>query len=67
MQTVIDCPLCNGGQLQLDIAKGYKIITDGRPSKLPLKKKCKLCNRIVKYTVVREEDFDKTLVWVQSK
>jgi hypothetical protein len=67
MQKIIDCPLCNGGKLNIDIANGYRIITDGRPSKLPLKKRCKVCNRNVKYTVVRNEDYEATLAWVQEK
>jgi hypothetical protein len=53
--------------LNIDIANGYRIITDGRPSKLPLKKRCKFCNRNVKYTVVRDEDYEATLAWVQEK
>ena len=67
MQKIIDCPLCNGGKLKIDIANGYRIITDGRPSKLPLKKRCKVCNRNVKYIVVLESDYDKMLAWVQEK
>lgn len=67
MVKVIDCPLCNGGKLNIDIANGYKIITSGYVSKLPLKKKCKVCNRNVKYIVVREEDYEKTLQFVTTK
>ena len=67
MKKVIDCPLCNGGKLSIDIAFGHQVITDGRPSRLPLKKICKNCNRNVKYAVVRDEDYEKTLVLVQEK
>ena len=67
MQKIIDCPLCNGGKLKIDIANGYRIITDGRPSKLPLKKRCKVCNRNVKYIVVLEQDYEKMLAFVQEK
>lgn len=67
MQKIIDCPLCNGGELKIDIANGYCIITDGRPSKLPLKKRCKFCNRNVKYIVVLDSDYEKMLAWVQEK
>jgi hypothetical protein len=67
MVKVIECPLCNGGKLNIDIANGYKIITSGYVSKLPLKKRCKTCNRNVKYAVVREEDYEKTLEWVHTK
>jgi hypothetical protein len=67
MVKVIDCPLCNGGKLNINIADGYKIITDGYVSKLPLKKQCKNCNRNVKYLVVHENDYQKMLEFVQSK
>ena len=67
MVKIIDCPLCNGGKLNIDIANGYKIITSGYVSKLPLKKRCKVCNRNVKYAVVREADYEKTLEWVHTQ
>ena len=67
MVKIIDCPLCNGGKLNIDIANGYKIIISGYVSKLPLKKRCKTCNRNVKYAVVREADYEKTLAWVNTK
>lgn len=67
MVKIIDCPLCNGGKLKIDIANGYKVITDGFVSKLPLKKRCPICNRNVKYIVVREADYENTLRWVQEK
>jgi hypothetical protein len=67
MVKIIDCPLCNGGKLKIDIANGYKVITDGFVSKLPLKKRCSICNRNVKYIVVRDEDYENTLKWVQQK
>lgn len=67
MVQIVDCPRCNGGKLNINIANGYKVITDGRPSKLPLKIACKTCNRIIKYIVVRDEDYDKMLAFVQAK
>lgn len=67
MVTIIDCPLCNGGKLKIDIPNGCLIITDGRPSKLPLKKRCKICNRNVKYIVVKEKEYDNMLQYVQEK
>ncbi len=67
MVKIVDCPLCNGGKLNISVANGYKIITDGYVSKLPLKKKCKICNRNVKYLVVKDEDYDKMLQYVQQK
>ena len=67
MVKVVDCPLCNGGKLKIDIANGYKVIINGRMSKLPCKILCKNCNRYVKYAVVRDEDYEKTLAWVHEK
>ena len=67
MVKTIDCPLCNGGTLNIDIANGFRIITNGYVSKLPLKKRCKTCNRDVKYLVVRESDYEKMLEFVQTK
>jgi hypothetical protein len=63
----IDCPRCNGGTLKVNVPSGYKVITDGRPSKLPLKKICKNCNRGIKYTVVKEADYETMLAYVQKK
>lgn len=67
MVKIVDCPLCNGGKLNISVANGYKIIIDGYVSKLPLKKKCKNCNRNVKYLVVKDEDYEKMLKYVQEK
>ena len=67
MVKMIDCPCCTEGKLKIDIANGYKIIVDGYLGKLPLKKRCKCCGTDVKYLVVKEEDYEKTLAWVQTK
>lgn len=67
MQMLIDCPLCNGGKLKIDMANGYRIITDGILSKMPCKKHCQTCNRDVKYIVVRDEDYERTLAWIHEK
>jgi hypothetical protein len=55
MQKIIDCPLCNGGKLKIEIANGYRIVTSGALSKLPCIAVCKTCNRRVKYSVEKEE------------
>lgn len=55
MVKIIDCPLCNGGKLKIYIANGYRIVTNGALSELPMISVCKTCNRRVKYTVVKEE------------
>jgi hypothetical protein len=67
MVKIIDCPLCNGGKLKINIANEYEIITDGYMHKLPLKKRCITCNRDVKYIVAHKSDYDKTLKFVQTK
>lgn len=67
MVTTMDCPRCNGGKIKINTANGYKVIADGRPSKLPLKAVCKNCNRNIKYIVVRDEDYEATLAYVQAK
>lgn len=67
MYKIIDCPACSGGKLKIEIASGYRIITDGMFSKLPCKKHCKSCGRDIKYIVVREEDVEKTLAWLHEK
>lgn len=55
MVQIIDCPLCNGGKLKIDISHGYKVVTNGAMSELPCIAVCKTCNRKVKYKVVKED------------
>ena len=55
MVKVIDCPLCNGGKLRIDISNGFEIVTTGRISELPCVCRCKNCNRNVKYKIVKRE------------
>lgn len=55
MEKVIDCPLCNGGKLKIDIEEGYKVVTSGAMRDLPRRIFCKNCNRLVKYTVKEEK------------
>lgn len=56
MVKIIDCPLCNGGTLKIDISNGYKIVTTGALSELPCIAFCKVCNRKVKYKVVKDDN-----------
>jgi hypothetical protein len=56
MVKVIDCPLCNGGKLKIDISSGFKVVTSGAMSELPCIAFCKTCNRKVKYKVVKENE-----------
>ena len=67
MVRIIDCPLCNGGKLRLDISSDFEVITDGYMHKLPLRKRCNNCNRDVKYIVAHKNDYEKTLKFVQTK
>jgi hypothetical protein len=55
MLQIVDCPLCNGGKLKIDISNGYKVITNGAMSELPCISVCKTCNRKVKYKVVKKD------------
>ena len=45
----IDCPLCNGGKLKINMSNGYEVITSGALSELPCIAFCKTCNRKIKY------------------
>jgi hypothetical protein len=56
MVKIIDCPLCNGGKLKIDISHGYKVVTNGALSQLPCIVICKTCNRKVKYNVVKADE-----------
>lgn len=67
MYKVIDCPCCKGGTLKIELPNGYKVIFDGYFKKLPLKKKCKVCNRDIKYIVVHEDNYEEMLAFVQRK
>jgi hypothetical protein len=51
----IDCPICEKGKLQIDIANGYKIVCEGKMSELPCRIYCKNCRRTIKYKVVKDE------------
>lgn len=51
----IDCPLCNGGKLKINVSNGYEIVTSGALSELPCVCVCKVCNRKIKYKVVKQE------------
>ena len=55
MVKIIECPLCNGGKLKIDITNGFKVVTNGALSELPMIAVCKTCNRRVKYTVVKDD------------
>lgn len=52
----IDCPLCNGGKLKINISNGYEVITSGALSELPCIAFCKTCNRKIKYKLEPKKD-----------
>ena len=56
MEKVINCPLCNGGKLKINVSSGFDIVTSGHLKDLPCIVYCKTCNRRVKYTLVKKED-----------
>lgn len=56
MVKTIDCPLCNGGKLDISIEKGYKIVTNGKLNELPCIIYCKNCNRKIKYKIVKIDE-----------
>ena len=56
MIKIIDCPLCNGGKLSINISNGYEVVTSGALSELPCVCVCKNCNRKVKYKIVSTEN-----------
>lgn len=55
----IDCPLCNGGKLKINISNGYDIITSGKLSELPYVCVCRNCKRKVKYDLVKQPKTEK--------
>lgn len=50
------CPICERGELKIDITSGYKVVFNGRMSELPCRIYCKNCKRYIKYKVVKKED-----------
>ena len=50
------CPACDNKGINVDINKGYKVITTGRPLKeFPSIIVCSVCKRKIKYDVVKED------------
>ena len=56
MVKIIECPRCNNKGLRIEVEKGCKVVTTGRPLKdFPSNIMCKVCKRIIKYDVVKED------------
>lgn len=51
----VDCPICEKGKLEFNIANGYKVVFEGKMSELPCKIYCKNCRRFIKYNIVKQE------------
>lgn len=56
MEKIINCPLCNGGKLKINVPNGCEVITSGHLKDLPCIVYCKNCNRRVKYTLAKKEE-----------
>ena len=55
MKVIIECPICNGGKLNIDTKEGCKVVTTGKLKDLPCKVFCKNCNRFIKYALVEKD------------
>ena len=52
----IDCPLCNGGKLKINVPNHCEVVTSGKLSELPFLCVCKTCKRKVKYDIVKSKN-----------
>lgn len=53
----VKCPRCGNKGLEIDINKGFHVVTTGRPLKeFPSNVICTVCKRVIKYDVVKDED-----------
>lgn len=55
MVKIINCPLCNGGKLQIDVPQGQRAIFSGALKDMKNICVCKNCNRNVKYKLVKSD------------
>lgn len=52
-----DCPACHNKGIKVEVNKGHKVVTTGRPMKdFPSIVLCTVCKRKIKYDVVKEEN-----------
>lgn len=57
MIKIVECPRCGNKGLKIDINKGFHVVTTGRPLKdFPSNVMCKVCKRVIKYDVVKDEN-----------
>lgn len=56
MIITVECPSCQNKGLKIDINSDEKVVTSGRKlGDLPMKVRCKVCKRTIKYDVVKKE------------
>lgn len=57
MVSYCDCPACGNKGIKVEINKGYKVVTTGRPMReFPSVVLCTVCKRKIKYDVVKDEN-----------
>lgn len=56
MTKVLKCPICEKGNLEINVLKGYKISFNGKISKMLNRVYCTNCKRNIKYELVKTEN-----------
>lgn len=52
-----ECPACHNKGLKIEMRKGYKLVTSGRPlNDYPCITTCAVCKRRIKYDIVKDEE-----------
>lgn len=55
MVKCFQCPACSNKGIYVDVNRGYKVVTTGRPMKeFPSVVLCTVCKRKIKYDVVKD-------------
>lgn len=56
MIVTVECPSCQNKGLKIDVNMDEKVVTSGRKlADLPMKTRCKICKRTIKYDVAKKE------------
>ncbi len=56
MQKIVECPICFGKGLHIELKNGYRVVASGRRiSEYPLVAVCRICKRKIKYDVAKED------------
>lgn len=57
MVKICECPACCNKGIKVDINKGYRVATTGRPMRdFPSVVVCSVCKRKIKYDVVKDDN-----------